>query len=377
MNRCLVCNDELGERVPDFCPEPLCGWETREDLQLHSLLASSTEQESARYQKRLQRAKERWERVQQMVAQVADKMERQPLVTSLQTDNRLSRRKTEVEGALDSKGSSDNARKRASHTVDGVEFHMRLAPAARFPMGWKDESEGVVERPYWIAETQVVYELWYTVRLWGEENGYYFSDLGMDGRDESKQGRSSPREIPYPVIRVNWYNCIVWCNALSEMLGYEAVYTDGDEILRDGSDEDGLDKTVVEDVDGFRLPTTEEWELAARYKNGSSWTPGNRASGASKSDNSATAEVAWYRSNTGGPKPVGQKKANGLGLYDMSGNVWEWCFDWKPEETGSLRVLRGGNWSDYASDVQVGRSWLFYDYLRIGWGGLRLVRTHI
>jgi formylglycine-generating enzyme required for sulfatase activity len=100
----------------------------------------------------------------------------------------------------------------------------------------------------------------------------------------------------------------------------------------------------------YRLPTEAEWEYAAR-----SGGKKERFSGTSQE---GVGEYAWYDSNSGGQThPVGQKKPNGLGLYDMSGNVWEWCADWYDENyyksspknnprgpsSGSMRVLRGGS----------------------------------
>ena len=108
----------------------------------------------------------------------------------------------------------------------------------------------------------------------------------------------------------------------------------------------------------YRLPTEAEWEFAARGGTGSK---GYKYAGSNNVD-----EVAWYSENSGSKThPVGQKKANELGLYDMSGNVYEWCNDWygtygsaaqtNPQgpSTGSIRVYRGGSWNGGARFVRV------------------------
>jgi formylglycine-generating enzyme required for sulfatase activity len=119
---------------------------------------------------------------------------------------------------------------------------------------------------------------------------------------------------------------------------------------------------------GFRLPTSNEWELAARWQGSDTgntvsgytdpyFTKGNSASGATAActDDDATKAVAWYNSNSSSKtQAVKGRAANGLGLCDMSGNVWEWCYDWNPSYDGSYRIVRGGRWDNGASYLQVG-----------------------
>ncbi|MFC1889085.1 formylglycine-generating enzyme family protein, partial [Thermodesulfobacteriota bacterium] len=90
-----------------------------------------------------------------------------------------------------------------------------------------------------------------------------------------------------------------------------------------------------------RLPTEEEWEHACSVgKNEETYGPLD--------------EIAWYEKNSGGStRPVGQKTPNSIGLYDMLGNVWEWCWDWYDKNEESRRVLRGGSWGNDAGNLRV------------------------
>jgi len=144
-----------------------------------------------------------------------------------------------------------------------------------------------------------------------------------------------------PVEQVSWYDAVAFCNKLSERNGLQTVYTIN-----------GTDVTASWSANGYRLPTEAEWEYAARG--------GQQGASAyhvyAGSDN--LDQVAWYKDNSGSTThPVGQKAPNALGLYDMSGNVWQWCWDWyenysgsgqndpRGASSGASRVYRGGGWS--------------------------------
>jgi formylglycine-generating enzyme required for sulfatase activity len=145
------------------------------------------------------------------------------------------------------------------------------------------------------------------------------------GKNPSK----NPRGANYPVENVSWFDAVEYCNRLSARDGLTPAYT--------GS---GISIQCDFSANGYRLPTEAEWEFAA--KGGLAASRLYRYSGGD-----TLADVGWYqaRGQTNRSKhPGGQKKANALGLYDMSGNVYEWCWDWENGEsgTGTRRVVRGG-----------------------------------
>ena len=239
------------------------------------------------------------------------------------------------------------------------------------PSGYHDNSTVNVVGGFHIAKHLTTYELWYEVRIWAEENGYDFANQGREG-SHGIDGAAPTDAKQEPITKVSWVDVIVWLNALSEMHGIEPVYRDiEDRVIRDARDANAadVDLTIQTDHNGYRLPTSDEWEMAARWKedvestDGSIevgeryWTPGNYASGATSNVNhdAATQVVAWYQDNSdtgNGLKthPVGQLQPNHLGIYDMSGNAWEWTFT----VSGFIRVIRGGSYRHSATTVAVG-----------------------
>ena len=151
----------------------------------------------------------------------------------------------------------------------------------------------------------------------------------------------------FPVERVTWYNAVAFCNALSQQEGKTPCYTIN-----------GTNVSCNWDANGYRLPTEAEWEYAAKAGTSTDFYNGSLTNTNCTPIDANLDNIAWYCGNANNTThPVGQKQANAFGLYDMSGNVWEWCWDWYSSysstavtdptgaSTGSDRVYRGGSWN--------------------------------
>lgn len=234
---------------------------------------------------------------------------------------------------------------------------MAYIPGGLFQMGDNFNELGSETRPvhnvevaaFFIDKTEVAWELWEQVKSWGNNNGYSI-------------GGGASKAPAHPVHSVSWNEAVKWCNARSEMEGLAPCYftnNDRTEIFRGGSLNIGNDM-VKWNVNGYRLATEAEWEKASRGgRTGQRYPWGNGIS--VDEANYYTSGNLWHV----GPQPftsiVGSYPANDFGLFDMAGNLWEWCWDWYsssyygtpqgsdnplgPDSSQvSGRVLRGDSW---------------------------------
>lgn len=245
--------------------------------------------------------------------------------------------------------------------VDGEIVGFSLIPAGEFTMGRTSGDTDADAPPvtvnvsaFYIGKYEVTKAEWNEVLAWGLENEY--TDLPTGA------GKASD----HPVHSVSWYDLLKWCNARSEKEGLTPVYTVSGVALRNGT----AIPTVNWSANGYRLPTEAEWEKAARGGvAGKRYPWGEDTISHAQANYSATGTAFGNLSGNAGyhplyleggipyTSPVGSFAANGYGLYDMAGNVWEWCWDWygpSAYENGatdprglpsaSSKVFRGGGW---------------------------------
>jgi formylglycine-generating enzyme len=253
---------------------------------------------------------------------------------------------------------------------------MALIPAGSITMGdtlgdWPPEwgtnpeipTHTVYVSAFYMDRNEVTKALWDSVYAWAIGHGYSFDYAG------------SGKAANHPVQTIDWYDCVKWCNARSEMEGRTpAYYTSAAQTTVYRTGQLAVDNSWVKWTAGYRLPTEAEWEKAARggisgqrfpWGNTISWSQANYIAYPSgyAYDTSPTDghHPAFATGDAPYTSPAGYFAPNGYGLNDMAGNVWEWCWDWyvsyasgsqsdpRGHTSGSYRVGRGGSWDNFSN----------------------------
>ncbi len=220
-----------------------------------------------------------------------------------------------------------------------------------------------------------------------DEYDKYCTATGNEKPSDCDWGRGT-----HPVIYVSWYDAVEYCNWLSQKQNLSTYYKidkiNKDENNTNSSDDLKWTITTNSDAKGYRLPTEAEWEYACRARAATPFNTGNNLTTSQANYNGNHPyngnAIGEFRQRT---TPCGTFAPNAWGLYDMHGNVWEWCSDWyeiytserqvnpKGADTGCFRVMRGAGWVDYAEYCRSASRSIYSPNNRHNSLGFRLVRV--
>ena len=243
-----------------------------------------------------------------------------------------------IQGGTFQMGSKDGeSDEKPVHSVTVSNFYM-----GRYEVTFEEFSSFINTTGYKTDAEKDGWSWIWTGSTWEKKNG-------VDWRSDATGKARSAKDNKHPVLHVSWYDAVAYCNWKSKQDGFQEVYTINAKNV-----------TANWNANGYRLPTEAEWEFAARSR-------GKDQKWAGTSSESQLTTYANGRGESDGFKytaPIGSFKANDLDLYDLSGNVWEWCWDWKADysknsstnpkgpTTDASRVLRGGYWSNAPASLR-------------------------